>query len=165
MELAACGLYVGCCTLNKKRKTEKQRKTLFAFPFKMISLENAVPDTLEELELEEIFEYNIREVQPDILYHVTFQEIQNGNNKVVISVEYTAELGELIDDASWEGEVEVKIVQRDGIPAMMAQVILELLAISIDEEYFDSEDEDSDDETLSIASQPLTPPPSRARRG
>jgi len=135
----------------------------------MISLENAVPDTLEELELEEIIEYNIREVQPDVLYHVTFQEIRNGNNKTVISVEYTTEVGDLLDDASWEGEVEVKIVQRHGMSAMTAQVILELLAITLDADYFDSdseeEEEDSDDETLSIASQPLTPPPSRVRRG
>ena len=133
----------------------------------MRSLENAVPDTLEELELEEILEYSIREVQPDILYHVTFQEIRNGNNKVVVSVEYTTETGDLLEDASWEGDIDVNIVERHGMGAMTAQVIMELLAVTLDEDYFDSdseEEEDSDDETLSIASQPLTPPLSRARR-
>jgi hypothetical protein len=133
----------------------------------MLSLENAVPDTLEELELEEILTYDIREVNPDLLYHVTFQEIQNGNNKVVISVEYTTEISDLLDDESWEGEVDVKIVARHGMSETMAEVLMELLAITLDEDYYDSdsseEEEDSDDETLSLPSQPRTPPPRSSR--
>jgi hypothetical protein len=131
----------------------------------MLSLENAVTSTLEELELDEIFEYDIREVQEDTLYHVTFREKQNGNNIVVVSVEYSNPIGEdLMNDEEWEGELEVKIIDRYGVAPMMSQLMTELLAISIDADYFDSDDEDSDDEdsddeTLSLPSQPRTPPP------
>lgn len=122
----------------------------------MLSLENAVPDTLEELELDEIFEYDIREVEEDVLYYVTFQEKENGNNKVVISVEYKYEPYDLLDDNALEGEVDVNIVERDGIGPMTAQVIMELLAITLDADYYDSDsDSEEDDETLS---EPRTPP-------
>lgn len=132
----------------------------------MRSLENAVTDTIEELELEEHIEYDIREVDQDRLYHVTFQERANGNNRAVISVEYSTEVGDLMDDESWEGEIEVDLVSREGMGPMTAQVILELLAISLDEDYYDSdseEEEDSDDETESLPSQPRTPPPRASR--
>lgn len=127
----------------------------------MRSLENAVSDTLEELEVEEFLEAHIHEVHEDVLYHVTFQDKRNGNNRVVISVRYFREVGELLDDESWEEEVEVDIIQREGIGRAAAEVLMELLAISLDEDYFDSdsedeEEEDSDDETLS---EPRTPPP------
>jgi hypothetical protein len=143
----------------------------------MLSLENAVPETLEELELEEFIDYDIREVQEDTLYHVTFQEKENGNKKFVVSVEYSNPVGEdLVNDEEWEGEVEVNIIQLYNISPMIADMITELLSITIDADYFDSdseedEDSDSDDETLSQprtppprASQPLTPPPLPRRR-
>lgn len=127
----------------------------------MLSLENAVPDTLEELELEEFIDYDIREVQEGFLYHVTFQEKENGNNKVVISVEYSRDVSDLLDDDAWDGDVDVYVIQRHGISPMMAEMITELLSITIDADYFDSdsEEEDSDDETVSLPSQPRTPPP------
>jgi hypothetical protein len=127
----------------------------------MLSLENAVPDTLEELELEEFIDYDIREVQEGVLYHVTFQEKENGNNKVVISVEYSRDVSDLLDDDAWDGDVDVYVIQRHGISPMMAEMITELLSITIDADYFDSdsEEEDSDDETASLPSQPQTPPP------
>lgn len=126
----------------------------------MKSLDNAVPDTLEELELNEDIESHIEEIHEDKLYHVTFQEIENGNNRFVVSVEYTPGLGDLMDDESWEGEVDLNIIESHGMGNMMPQIITELLAITLDPDYYDSdseEEEDSDDET--IASQPLTPPP------
>jgi hypothetical protein len=133
----------------------------------MISLENAVTDTLEELELEEHVEAHIREVDQDRLYHVTFQEKANGNNRMVVSVAYSTEVGDLMDDESWEGEIEIDLVSREGMGPMTAQVILELLAITLDEDYYDSdsedEEEDSDDETESLPSEPRTPPPRASR--
>lgn len=124
----------------------------------MLSLENAVPDMLEELELEEIFDYLIEEVEEN-LYHVTFQEKENGNNKIVMSVQYTQNIGDdLLDDEQWEEDVEVLIHERHGVGPGLALMMLEELCITIDEDYFDSDD---DDETLS---QPRTPPaiPSRS---
>lgn len=131
----------------------------------MMNLENAISDTLEELELEQHIDYHIHEVVENRLYNVTFQEKRNGNNDVIISVEYSSDIGNLMNDDEWEGEIEVKIVRRHGVSSMTAQVIMELLAITLDDDYFESdeEEEDSDDETLSTASQPLTPPPSRVR--
>lgn len=129
----------------------------------MLSLENAVPDTLEELELEEIFDYHIHEVQEDTLYHVTFQMKENGNNYVVMSVEYTREVGDdLLDDEQWEEDVVVLVHERHGVGPGTTAAMLELLAFTIDNDYFDSdseEEEDSDDETASLPSQPRTPPP------
>lgn len=128
----------------------------------MLSLENAVPDMLEELELEEIFEYDIREVQEDTLYHVTFQMKENGNNYVVMSVEYSHPVGDdLLDDEQWEEDVEVLVIERHGVGPSTSAAMMELLAFTIDNDYFDSdsEDEDSDDETESLPSQPRTPPP------
>lgn len=121
----------------------------------MRSLQNAVTETLEELELEEHVEAHIREVEQDRLYHVTFQEKANGNKRVVISVEYSTEVGNLLDDDEWEESVDVQIVSREGMGPMTAEVIMELLAITLDDTYFESEDEESDDET---ASEPRTPP-------
>ena len=128
------------------------------------ALETTVTDTIEELELEEHIESHIQEMEEGKLYHVTFQEIENGNKRVVLSVEYTAEIGDLLDDESWEPKLnEVSIVSREGISPGTVMMILESLVISLDEDWFDSEDEDdSDDET--IVSQPSTPPPSRDRR-
>ena len=128
------------------------------------ALETTVTDTIEELELEEHIESHIQEMEEGKLYHVTFQEIENGNNRMVICVEYTSEVGDLMDDESWEPKLkEVFIVSREGIGPGIVMMILELLAITLDEDWFDSEDEDdSDDET--IVSQPSTPPPSRDRR-
>jgi hypothetical protein len=128
---------------------------------KMRSLYNAVTDTLEELELEDHIESHIREVVEDRLYHVTFQEIENGNNRCVVSVEYQPTSGDLLDDDSWEETVNVTMIARDGIQPMMCQLLMELLAITIDADYFDSDD---DDDTASTVSQPLTPPPSRVRQ-
>lgn len=118
----------------------------------MRNLHNAVTDTLEELELEEHVEAHVQEVSENRFYHVTFQEKANGNNQMVISVEYTSEVGDLLDDESWEPQLkEVYIVSREGMGPMTAQVILELLAITLDEDYYDT---DSDDETLSLPSEP-----------
>ena len=130
----------------------------------MRALENAVSDTLEELELDEHVDYSIREVNEDSLYHVTFQERRNGNNRCVISVEYSTQVGDLSDDESWEEDIRLTVIRREGLSEMTADVIMELLAITLDPHYYDSEDEESDDETLStISSEPLTPPPSRVR--
>lgn len=129
----------------------------FPPPFKMRSLENAVTQTLEELELEEYIEHHIQEVEEDQLYYVTFQERENGNKRIVISVRYSTEIGGLLDDESWEGDVEVKMIRCEGMGTMTGQVILELLAVILDDDYFDSDsEEESDDDTLS---QPRTPPP------
>jgi hypothetical protein len=128
----------------------------------MLSLENAVPDMLEEIELDDIFDYDIREVQEDVLYHVTFREKENGNNYVVMSVEYTREVGDdLLDDEQWEEDVEVLVIERRGVGPATSAAMMELLAFTMDNDYFDSDDEeeDSDDETLTLPSQPRTPPP------
>lgn len=142
-----------------KHKTKTKTKENTFSLSKMRTLDNAVTDTLEELELEEHIEGHIEEIQEDRLYHVTFQEIENGNNRVVVSVEYIPEIGDLMDDESWEGEVEVNIIDSHGMGTMMPQIITELLAITLDPDYYDTDEEESDDETESIASQPLTPPP------
>ena len=127
----------------------------------MKSLENAVTDTIEELELEEHIESHIHELEENRLYHVTFQEIENGNNKTVISVEYSTEIGDLMDDESWEGEIDVNILSCEGMGPTTAMLLMELLAITLDADYFDSdseEEDDSDDETETLPSQPRTPP-------
>lgn len=129
----------------------------------MISLENAVPDVLEELELDDYIDYHIHELVEDKVYHVTFQERENGNKRMVLCVEYTSDVGDLLDDEDWEPELkEVSIVSRDGIGPGTATMILESLVLAIDEDWFDSdsedEEEDSDDETASLPSQPRTPP-------
>lgn len=154
-------------TKNKKQKIQNGKYGGIHFflppPAKMRSLENAVTDTLEELELDEHIEYSIREVRENILYHVTFQERDNGNNRCVISVEYSRDASDILDDVAWDGEIDLQLVRCEGIQPMIADMILELLAITLDPDYYDSDDED-DDETLStISSQPLTPPPSRVR--
>ena len=114
--------------------------------------------------MDEHVDYSIREVNEDSLYHVTFQERRNGNNRCVISVEYSTQVGDLSDDESWEEDIRLTVIRREGLSEMTADVIMELLAITLDPDYYDSEDEESDDETLStISSEPLTPPPSRVR--
>lgn len=125
---------------------------------KMKSLQNAVTDTIEELELEDFVETHIQEVLPGFLYHVTFQDIRNGNKRTVISVRYSSDIDDLLDDESWEGEIDVRILERHGMSQSSAEVIMEILAITLDGDYFDSdsEDEESDAETLS---EPRTPPP------
>ena len=142
----------------------------------MRSLENAVPDVLEELELDDHIDWFIREVEEDTIYHVTFQERANGNKRMVLCVEYTSEVGDLLDDESWEPELkELFIVSREGIGPGTATMILESLVLAIDENWFDSdsedEEDDSDAETLSEPrtppfrpSRPLTPPPLLRRR-
>jgi len=124
----------------------------------MKSLQNAVTDTIEELELEDFVETHIQEVLPGSLYHVTFQDIRNGNKRTVISVRYSSDIDDLLDDESWEGEIDVRILERHGMSQSSAEVIMEILAITLDGDYFDSdsEDEESDAETLS---EPRTPPP------
>lgn len=119
----------------------------------MRNIQNAVTDTLEELELEDYIEAYIQVVNG--VYHVTFQEKRNGNNRVVISVVYYDQTGEdLLDDEQWEEEVDVNIVTCEGMRMTTANMLLELLAINLDEDYFASDEEDSDDET-----EPRTPPP------
>jgi hypothetical protein len=150
---------------KQKQQNGKTKENTFSMPLsKMLSLENAVPDMLEEIELEDIFDYDIREVQEDTLYHVTFREKQNGNNYVVMSVEYTHPVGDdLSDDEQWEEDVVVLVVERHGVGPGTTAAMLELLAFTIDNDYFDSEEEDSDDETLTLPSEPRTPPPRASR--
>jgi hypothetical protein len=133
----------------KNNKTDVGVRTLFAFPPRMKSLANAVTQTLEELEVEEFMEAHIHTIREDELYHVTFQMKANGNKNVILSVEYRRTMGPLLDDESWEGNERVLIVERNGTTRMAAKFLLEFLAITLDEGYFDSDDEDSDDETIS----------------
>lgn len=127
----------------------------------MKSLENAVTDTLEELEMDDYIEGHIREVDEDTLYHVTFQEIENGNNRAVVEVAYMPSMGDLLNDEEWRGEISVELLERQGsFRRTTAQLLEELLAVTLDPDYYDSdsEEEDSDDETLSLPSEPRTPP-------
>lgn len=146
-----------------------EQSTFCLPPAKMRSIENAVTECIEDLELGDVITTSIREVEDDRMYHVTFQRNDNGNNKVVISAEYSTSIGDLITDEGWEDSVNVNVIERHGISYAMSEILCESLALCIDPDYFDSdseeEEEDSDDETLSIGSQPLTPPPSRVRRG
>ena len=149
---------------------------------KMKSIHNAVTDTLEELELEAYCIANVEEVRV-AKYRVTFQERRNGNNKVVIEVEYCSGMNLAssrflrVDEDAVDEWIEIEIVERHGLSEMTATLLYEGLAFQIDETHFDSDSEledDSDDETLSLpseprtpparSSQPLTPPPSRDRR-
>lgn len=118
----------------------------------MKTLANAVTEMLEELELEEFMEAHIHTIREDELYGVTFQMKANGNKNVVLSVEYRRTSGPLLDDESWEGNVRVHIVERNGTTRMTANLLSEFLSITLDEGYFDSDDEDSDDETISSLS-------------
>lgn len=129
----------------------------------MKSIYNAVPDTLEELELEEYFEYDIEEIGRRH-YRVTFKEKENGNNKVVIEVIYLyginlRDSGVLLDDDGFSEWIETEIVDRHVVSRMMAETIHELLAITIDNDHFDSDDEEESDDDSTI-SQSSTPPPS-----
>jgi hypothetical protein len=115
----------------------------------MKSIHNAVTDTLEELELEEHIECTIRAVREHILYHVTFQERENGNRQAVIAVEYS--VGDILNDIAG---VDLCVVRCEGMRPMLAEMIMETLAVTIDPDYFDS-----DDDTTTISSQPSTPLP------
>lgn len=126
----------------------------------MKSIHNAVTDCLEELELEEIFAPDIEEIGQR-KYRVTFQEIRNGNNKLVIEVEYFYgfnERGSVLDDDDTTEWIESRVIDRHGVSSMTAQIIDELLAISIDDSHFDSDSEEEDD--ISTVSQLSTRPPS-----
>lgn len=124
----------------------------------MNTLENATRETLEELELEEYLEYHIDEIDANTEYRVTIQERSNGNNRVVLRVTYSAEVDDLMDDESWEGDVHVDIVDVEGMTSMLGELLMEELAIALNPEYYDSEDSESDDETETLPSRPSTPP-------
>lgn len=117
----------------------------------MKSIHNAVTDTLEELELEEHIEYTIRAVREHILYHVTFQERENGNRLAVVSVEYSRDVGDILNDIA---SVDLCVVRCEGMRPMLAEMIMETLAVTIDPDYFDS-----DDDATTRSSQPSTPLP------
>ena len=138
-------------------QNENKNKRKHFFP-EMKSIYNAVPDTLEELELEEFFEYDIEEIGQRH-YRVTFKEKENGNNKVVIEVIYLYGIvirdnSALLDDNAWSEWIESEIVDRHVVSRAMAETIHELLAITIDDDHFDSDDDES------IVSQASTLPPS-----
>jgi hypothetical protein len=147
---------------KSKYKTESVEQSTFSLTLsKMRSLENAATETLEEMELEDFIEFHIHEVLPGTHYHVTFQEIANGNKRFVVSVVYPVNIGDLSDDESWEGDVELRMLERYGFAPLFAEAVMELLAITIDADYYDSDsDDESDDETLS---EPRTPPPRSSR--
>lgn len=146
-------------------KTEKNKqKYFFPVPSRMMNIYNAVSDTLAEMDMN--VEAHIREENGH--YFVTFQSKQNGNNKIVVKVTYSVtHSNDVLDDDDWDETVEVELLEHTGFRRTSAELLVEYLASTIDpDNYFDidsdSEDEEeSDDET--IASQPLTPPPSRVR--
>lgn len=149
--------------VNKHKSTKRKHKGKHFFhspPARMVSLENAVPEVLEELEMDDYLEFHIQECVENTLYHITFQDKANGNKRMVLCVEYTSDVGDLLDDEDWEPELkEVFIVSREGIGPGTATMILESLILTLDDGWFDSDSEDSDDETLSLPSEPRTPPP------
>ena len=133
----------------------------------MKNINEAVSDCLVDMDLQAFMKSYIHEVIQDKMFHVTFRSRTNGNVEVVICVEYSMEIGDLMEDDDWEGSVELEVIDRRGITEESAEIMCENLAFQIDPDYFDSDseyDDESDDETMSIASQPLTPPPSRVRR-
>lgn len=132
----------------------------------MKNIYNAVTDTLEELELEAYCIGSVEELRL-AKYRVTFQERRNGNNKVVIEVEYCTGINLAssrfthLDEDAVDEWIEIEIVERYGLSEMTATLLYEGLAFQIDETHFDSDSEmedDSDDETLSLPSEPRTPP-------
>jgi hypothetical protein len=153
--------------LKTKYKTDKQRKTLFAFPLRMNNIYNAVSDCMQELEYLDYLETFIACEEPDRIYTVRFRERRNGNNEFTVRVEYCNDVDftHVLEDDAWDEWVTLDIVHRHRVSRATAELICENLAIHIDEDHFDSDsDDDSDDDSTTIASQPLTPPPSRARR-
>ncbi len=128
----------------------------------MMNIYNAVSDTLAELDMN--VDSHIR--QENGHYFVTFQSRRNGNNQIVVRVTYNTSPGNVLDDEEWEESVDVELVEHPGFRQSSAELLVEYLASTIDPDYFDidsdSEDE-SDDDDETIASQPLTPPPSRVR--
>ena len=131
----------------------------------MMNIHNAVSDTLAEMDMP--VDAHIHEENGH--YIVTFQSRQNGNNKIVMKVTYiVTHHNDVLDDDDWDESVEVELIEHPGFRQTSAELLLEYLASTIDpDEYFnidsDSEDEDDSDDDETIASQPLTPPPSRAR--
>lgn len=129
----------------------------------MKSIQNAVTDTLEDLELEDYCEALIHMVNTST-HLVTFQERRNGNNKVVIEVEYCRGLNLAssrfitLDDDAWHEWLEIDIVERHGISEMTANVLYEGLAFQIDNTHFDSDSEEEDDSDAETLSDPRTPP-------
>ena len=128
----------------------------------MMNIYNAVSDTLAELDMN--VDSHIR--QENGHYVVTFQSRQNGNNRIVVRVTYNTTPGSNVLDDDWEESVDVQLVEHPGFRQSSAELLVEYLTSTIDPDYWDidsdSEDE-SDDDDETIASQPLTPPPSRAR--
>lgn len=130
----------------------------------MMNIYNAVSDTLQELDMN--VEAHIR--QENGSYYVTFQSKQNGNNRIELKVTYTTTPGnDVLDDDDWEESVDVELIEHPGFRRTSAVLLMEYLTSTIDPDYFDIDSDDEsdvesdDDET--IASQPLTPPPSRVR--
>ena len=145
-------------------KTEKNKQKYF-FPVlsRMMNIYNAVSDTLAELDMN--VDSHIR--QENGHYFATFQSRQNGNNRIVLRVTYSVtHSNDVLDDEDWEESVDVQLLEHPGFRQSSAELLAEYLASTIDPDYFDidsdSEDE-SDDDIETIASQPLTPPPSRVR--
>lgn len=130
----------------------------------MKNIYNAVTDCLDDLELDDVLLSFVDEIRTDC-YRVTFQERRNGNNKVVLEVEYfrgSTDTSDVLNDANWIEWVDVAIIERDGMRRSTAELLSENLAIHIDPDHFDSEDEEDDDD--STISQPLTPLPSRVQQ-
>ena len=148
-------------------KTEKNKQKYF-FPVlsRMMNIYNAVSDTLAEMDMN--VEAHIREENGH--YFVTFQSKQNGNNKIEVKVTYSVtHSNDVLDDDDWDETVEVELIEHSGFRRTSADLLVEYLASTIDpDNYFDidsdSEDEDDSDDDETIASQPLTPPPSRVRQ-
>lgn len=128
----------------------------------MMNIHNAVSDTLNDLDMN--VEAHIREENGH--YYVTFQSKQNGNNRIELRVTYNVTSGNNVLDDDWEETLDVQLLEHPGFRRTSAVLLMEYLTSTIDPDYFDidsdSEDE-SDDDDETIASQPLTPPPSRAR--
>lgn len=128
----------------------------------MMNIHNAVSDTLNDLDMN--VEAHIREENGH--YYVTFQSKQNGNNRIELRVTYNVTPGNNVLDDDWEETLDVQLLEHPGFRRTSAVLLMEYLTSTIDPDYFDidsdSEDE-SDDDDETIASQPLTPPPSRAR--
>ena len=127
----------------------------------MMNIYNAVSDTLAELDFD--LDSHIRPENGH--YVVTFQSRQNGNNRIVMRVTYNVTPGnDVLDDEEWEESVDIQLLEHPGFRQASAELLMEYLASTIDPDYFDIDSEDeSDDDDETIASQPLTPPPSRAR--
>jgi alpha-D-ribose 1-methylphosphonate 5-triphosphate diphosphatase PhnM len=133
----------------------------------MNNIYNAVSDCMEDLEYADHFETFIECEVADRVYTVLFRDRANGNKEFTIRVEYCTEVdrARMLEDAGWDQWVTLQIIHRHRVSQATAELICENLAIHIDEDHFDTDSEDeSDDDDSTIASEPLTPPPSQARR-